>query len=231
MPISYQQYGSCFRSRSELKVREDSAWQCKRASLEEVGSSHAHSTTARAWLLAELALCYSATNCCKALSAELLAVTSPWLVIPNMIDLELWRARIGLYVHKCRRSARVRVNIVLARETRLCTDQKNEPSMKKPPDVTKPGTEDCKKPQETDSGKHGACTSIEGIEEAEPQKTGETPNKRQSCLHSTAAHDQWINLMRMFPLFIILLLLVCGDVELNPGPTLGELMITVCVCT
>ena len=141
-----------------------------------------------------------------------------------MIDLELWRARIGQYVHKCRRSARVRVNIVLARETRLLSDQKNEPSMKKPPDPTK----ECRKLQETDSEKYDACTSIEEIEEVELQETRETQAKRQNCLHSTAI----INLMSgMFPLFIILLLLVCGDVELNPGPTLGELMITVCVCT
>ena len=143
-----------------------------------------------------------------------------------MIDLELWRARIGLYVHKCRRSARVRVNIDLARETRLFTDQKNEPSMKKPPDVTEPGTEECKKPKETDSG---ASTSKKGIEEAEQQETREQTRdtlSKPNHLHTTAI----INLMRMFPLFIILLLLVCGDVEFNPGPTLGELIITVCVC-
>ena len=143
-----------------------------------------------------------------------------------MIDLELWRARIGLYVHKCRRSARVRVNIVLARETRLCTDQKNEPSMKKPPDVTKPDTKDCKKPQETESGKHGACTSEKRIEEAEQQETREQTRdtlSKPNHLHTTII----INLMRMFPLFLILLLLlVCGDVKLNPGPTLGELMCT-----
>ena len=143
-----------------------------------------------------------------------------------MIDLELWRARIGLYVHKCRRSARVRVNIVLARETRLCTDQKNEPSMKKPPDVTKPDTEDCKKLQETNSG---ASASKKKTEEAEQQETRE--QTRDTLSKPNHLHTTIINLMRMFPLFIILLLLVCGDVELNPGPTLGELMITVCVCT
>ena len=156
---------------------------------------------------------------------EFLAVTTLKLVIETMIDLELWRATIGLYVHKCRRLARVRVNIVLARETHLFTDQKNEPSMKKPPDVTKPGNE-CKKPQETDSG---ASASKKGIEEAEQQETREQTRdtlSKPNHLHSTAI----INLMRMLPLFIILLLLVCGDVELNPGPTLGELMITVCVC-
>ena len=136
-----------------------------------------------------------------------------------MIDLELWRARIGLYVHKCRRSARVRVNIVLVREIRLCTDQKNEPSMKKPPDVTKPDKK-CKKPQETESGKHGACTSKEGIEEAEQQETRE--QTRDTLSKPNHLHTTIISLMRMFPLFIILLLLVCGDVELNPGPTLGE---------
>ena len=139
-----------------------------------------------------------------------------------MIELELWRARIGLYVHKCRRSARVRVKIVSARVTRLFSmfsDQKNE---LKPPDIAKPAKE-CKKPQETNSGKHhsGACTLKEEIKEAEQQGTRETP---ASFLDTTI-----INLMRMLPLFIILLLLVCGDVELNPGPTLGELMITVCV--
>ena len=159
--------------------------------------------------------------------AHLLYVALSWLQIRSlycttMIDLELWRARIGLYVHKCRRSARVRVNIVLARETR---DQKNEPSMKKPPDVTKPATEHCKKPQETDSG---ACTSKEEIEEAEQQETRE--QTRDTLSKPNHLHSTIINLMRMFPLFIILLLLVCGDVELNPGPTLGELMITVCVC-
>ena len=147
----------------------------------------------------------------------------------TMIDLELWRARIGLYVHKCRRSARVRVNIVLARETRLLSDQKNEPStsMKKPPDVTKPGKE-CNKPQETESEKHGACTSKKKTEEAEQQETRE--QTRDTLSKPNHLHTTIINLMRMFPLFIILLLLVCGDVELNPGPTLGELMITVCVC-
>ena len=90
-------------------------------------------------------------------------------------------------------------------------------------------TSKCKHPPEVQNEKNGI--SKEGIEEAEQQETRE--QTRDTLSKPNYLDTTIINLMRilMLPLFIILLLLllVCGDVELNPGPTLDELMITVCV--
>ena len=146
-----------------------------------------------------------------------------------MIDLDLWRARIGLYVHKYRRSARVRIKIVLARETRSFFKQKNgrEPSMNEPPNVSfvesaniNHGTIYFGPPEAEKAGKN-SISSFE-IENAEQQGTREQTARDTLSKPNFLDTTMIINLMRMLPLLIILLLLVCGDVELNPGPTLGE---------